>query len=143
MLVNFVATTREDRLRWRPATEDESKTRSVMDLAGECVEANRRILAYLTGTSIGPRPDNFDVFETVADVSAALIESADALAEEVAKIDGEGLMREVHTHRGPMPAALAMQFPVRNMTYHIGQINMVQLLYGDTVFHIDEEFMTL
>jgi uncharacterized damage-inducible protein DinB len=143
MMCHFVESTHEDRLRWCPATEDASKARCVMDLIGECVEANRRILCYLTGQEAPPRPTTFDDFETVADATTALNESAQALADEVRKLEGDALMQIVKTHRGEMPAALAMQFPLRNMTYHIGQINMIQLLYGDTVFHIDEEFTTL
>jgi uncharacterized damage-inducible protein DinB len=143
ILSHFVLSTREDRLRWCPATEDDSKTRSVMDLVGECVEANRRILAYIRGDQIGPRPASFDIYPTVGEAVEALHASADDLAAEIAKLGPDDLMREVQTHRGPMPAALAMQFPMRNMTYHMGQINMIQLLYGDTEFHINESFMTL
>lgn len=143
-ICHFVESTREDRLRWCPATEAESKCRSVMDVAGECVYANRRTLGYLQGMPPAEaRPSNFDTFATVSDLTKALVESADALAEVIRKLDAEGLAREVQTHRGPMPVALAIQFPLRNMNYHMGQINMIQMLYGDTVFHITPEFTTL
>lgn len=139
----FLRSTREDRLNWRPQTEAASETRSILEMAGECVFANRRFLAIFTGQPLPTAPPSFAVFETVDEACHALIDSAETLALEVAKLHGEGLERVVTTHRGPMPAALAMQFPVRNMTYHFGQLNLIQMLYGDTEFHINEEFVTL
>jgi len=142
-ICHFVESTREDRLRWCPSTEEKSQCRSVMDMAGECVNANERFLAYLQARTVGPRPESFDAYETVQDLKQALTASADALAEEIRGYNAEDLNRMVTTHRGVMPVSLAIQFPLRNMTYHMGQINMIQMLYGDTVFHITPEFMTL
>jgi hypothetical protein len=143
ILANFVLSTREDRLRWCPSTEPESKARSVMDLLGECVEANHRARCYLREEDPGPRPAVFDLYGDAPETIKVLKASAAELAEEIRHIPSEELMRVVQTHRGPMPIALAIQLPLRNMIYHIGQINMIQLLYGDTEFHITEEFMTL
>ncbi|AIE83954.1 hypothetical protein OP10G_0586 [Fimbriimonas ginsengisoli Gsoil 348] len=143
IMSHFVETTREDRLRWRPSTEEASQTRSVMEQLGECIFANQRFLAIFRGDEPATPPASFDSFGEVPEATALLKSSAAALAAEVRKLKGDDLMKTVQTHRGPMPAALAMQFPVRNMTYHMGQMNMIQLLYGDTAFHITEEFTTL
>ena len=32
-----------------------------------------------------------------------------------------------------------MEMPYRNMAYHAGQVNYVQMLYGDTEFHIKRD----
>jgi len=143
ILGHFVESTKEDRLRWRPATEDASKTRSALEQLGECVFANTRFRCFLRGETPPPAPESFDGFGSVREARQALESSADALAAEIRKLESGDMMREVQTHRGAMPVALAIQFPLRNMIYHMGQINMIQLLYGDAEFHIDEEFVTL
>jgi uncharacterized damage-inducible protein DinB len=143
ILAHFVESTQEDRLRWRPTAEDTSKTRSVMEQVGECIFVNQRFLAFFRGQESPPMPENHDRYPTVREATEALKAGAAELAQEVRKLEGDELMRTIKTHRGPMPAALAMQFPVRNMAYHMGQINMIQPLYGDTEFHIDEEFLSL
>jgi hypothetical protein len=143
ILATFVESTREDRLRWQPSVEENSKTRSVLEQVGECIFANRRFSAILSGQPVPTAPAVWDEFVDGADAVAKLKESAAALSMLVAKMDSEALARDYPTHRGPMPGILAIQFPVRNMTYHMGQINMIQLLYGDTEFHITDEFTTL
>jgi uncharacterized damage-inducible protein DinB len=139
----FVESTHEDKLRWKPAIDENSKTRSVLELVGECIYANRRAQHVFLGEPALPPPTEFDVFESAQDAVTQLKDSAADLADVVAKLNSEVLAREYTTHRGPMPGALVMQFPVRNMTYHMGQINMIQLLYGDAVFHTDGEFTSL
>lgn len=139
----FVESTREDRLKWRPTVDAASNTRSVLEQVGECIFANRRFSYILRGETPPAPPAEFDSFESAADATKQLRESAATLAEQMRGLSVADLAREYQTHRGPMPGALAIQFPLRNMTYHMGQINMIQLLYGDTEFHIDEEFITL
>ena len=139
----FVESTPDDKLRWRPMIDENSKTRSILEQVGECIFANIRFWHVLSGETPPAPPAEFDTFTSIHDATSQLKESARVLAELVRKMDSEALAKDYATHRGPMPGALAMQFPVRNMTYHMGQINMIQLLYGDTEFHIDEEFTTL
>ena len=139
ILSHFVENTRPDLRDWRPATEEASKTRSVMEQLNECIYANHRVLCYLRGEV----PVAQTTYESLPEANEALHAGAKELADEVRKIQSSGLGREVETHRGTMPVALAIQFPLRNMVYHMGQINMIQLLYGDATFHIDQEFTTL
>jgi len=142
ILVDFVEATKEDRLRWRPSTEEASKTRSVLEQVGACVFANVRFRCYLLGET-APAADAFEAFSSVKEAKEALESTADALAVEIRKLGSDDMMREVQTHRGPMPVALAIQIPLRDMVYHMGQINMIQLLYGDMEFHSNEKFWTL
>ena len=143
MFATFIRSTREDKLRWQPSIDNESKTRSVLEQVGECIYANVRFWHILSGQTPPVPPSEWDTFESADDAANQLVTSANQLASLVRGMDSADLAREYPTHRGPMPGALAMQFPVRNMTYHMGQVNMIQLLYGDTEFHIDEEFTTL
>jgi len=143
ILAVFVESTSEDKLRWKPAIDENSKARSVLEQVGECIYANHRARHVFLGEPPLLPPAEFDDFESAQDAVTQLKDSAKYLAEIVAKLGPEELAKEYTTHQGPMPGALVMQFPVRNMTYHMGQINMIQLLYGDAAFHIDEEFTSL
>ncbi len=139
----FLETSPIDKVRWRPAVDEKSKTNSMMEQVAKCTYANVRFRHVFLGEEALPRPATWENNLSVEEAAAELKESAKLLAEVVEKLDAAGLAKEYMTHRGPMSGALAMQFPVRNMTYHMGQINMIQLLYGDTEFHINEEFLTL
>jgi hypothetical protein len=46
---HFVATTAQDRSDWCPATDEKSRTRSVMQQISECVGVNRYTAALLRG----------------------------------------------------------------------------------------------
>ena len=37
---------------------------------------------------------------------------------------------------GQFPGSFCITVPAWNMIYHCGQVNYVQLLYGDDVFHM-------
>ena len=143
IMATFVESTPEDKLRWKPAIDENSKTRSILEQVGECIFANVRFRNIFLGETPPQPPSEFDTFSSVEEATTELKRSANLLAEVLSVMDTHALAKDYVTHRGPMPGALAMQFPVRNMTYHMGQINMIQLLYGDTAFHIDEEFTTL
>ena len=143
ILSHFVESTPEDRRKWQPKADEASDVRSILEILGECIFANRRIRCYFLGEEPPAPPANFDTFSSVAEGTEQLQDSAEAVAAEIAKLKSDDLMRMIKTHRGPLPAAVAMQLPLRNMTYHMGQINMIQLLYGDKEFHINAEFLTL
>jgi uncharacterized damage-inducible protein DinB len=143
IMAGFVESTAEDKLRWRPAVDENSKTRSVLEQVAECAFANKRFLKILTGEGVPAPPADWDVFASKEEAIEQLKSSAAELAKVVAGLDCAALARDYITHRGPMPGALVIQFPLRNMTYHMGQINMIQLLYGDADFHIGPEFTSL
>ena len=142
ILGTFVKSTPEDRLRWRPSTEAASNTRSILEQVGECIFANERFMHYLRSEAAPQPPAEWDTFASAKEAIGLLAESGRKLAAMVAQMDAEALAKTYQTHRGPMIGALLIQFPVRNMTYHMGQINFIQLLYGDKEFHTDAEFVT-
>src|SRR4051812_31387060 len=69
ILSHFVETMPEDKLRWRPATDQASQTRTAMEQVGECIYANQRFLSYLTGAEWPPMPDDWDSFGSVHDAT--------------------------------------------------------------------------
>jgi len=42
--------------------------------------------------------------------------------------------------RGTMLGKNLILMPMRNMGYHIGQLNFIQMLYGDTEFHVPKNW---
>ncbi|HET6385329.1 MAG TPA: hypothetical protein VFJ58_18200 [Armatimonadota bacterium] len=132
-LAFWVGTTREDRLNWTPSAEPDSKTRSVLEVAHECVGSNRRAAAILGGSTPpeGPPP-----FTDVVTAQQQLKESAKELADVVRGLSESDLTRTFQTGLGPMPGRLMVHLPAMNMIYHGGQVNYIQRLYGDTEFRV-------
>lgn len=130
----FVATTPADHLEWRPATCDESCTRSVLDQVRECVALNRSFAALLGGDDCKSKDRPAIVDSTSA--QEELIESARELAEMVQGLPDEALTRRFDTPHASMTGEVLIDLPCRNMAYHGGQINFVQLLLGDRDFHM-------
>ena len=55
-IADFVKSTAEDRRRWRPAVDESSRTRSAMEIVGECTFANHRFCAILRGEPLPTPP---------------------------------------------------------------------------------------
>ena len=67
-----------------------------------------------------------------------LIESSGALADAVAKGGEERLAQEYEVPFGKFTGWFLAEISLANMHYHAGQINYIQLLYGDKEFHFPE-----
>ena len=66
----------------------------------------------------------------------ALPSNDQVLADAIRALTNADLEREFTTRRGPMPGTNLIEGPMRNMHYHVGQVNLLQLLYGDGEFHV-------
>jgi hypothetical protein len=136
LVAHFLENTQEDRREWVPQVEGAAGLRCALDQVSECIHVNRMFAGILRGQeppAVGPltapRP-----FENPCDAAPLLIESAVDLAAAVRDLRDEDLHHAFMTRRGPMPGHMVIEIPYRNMAYHGGQINMLQLLYGDTEF---------
>src|SRR4051812_45602767 len=90
-LAHFVMHTAEDRLRWRPAFDENSKTRSVLEQIGECIFANERFVYYLRDETPPPAPAELDDFASAEEAASRIRESGIRLAEIVARLTAEDL----------------------------------------------------
>lgn len=133
-VAHWLATTPEDRLDWCPSTGPESCTRSAISQIGECISANRRFAAILEGKHPPAPLERYSASSEQA--QRELIESAEQLAAVVQCLPDEALTQEFPTPRGPVAGEFVIDQPNRNMAYHGGQINMIQLLLGDSEFHV-------
>ena len=136
-LTHFVESTPPEKRDWTPSVAGAVDLRSMLDMVGECIAANRMFVGILQGApppAVGPidapRP-----FSTWEEGKAQLAESAKALGDAIRSLTDADLERTFTTRRGEMPCTYLIEMAVRNMHYHTGQVNLFQLLYGDAVFH--------
>lgn len=134
-LAHFVASTPDDRLVWHPALEKSAQTRSVLEQITECIAVNRLIASILRGA------EGVTGYPEVAvangqDAQEQLVMSARELAAAIRALSPEDLTRSWAHPRGPMLGENIIMTGLRNMAYHAGQVNLIQLLYGDAEFHV-------
>jgi hypothetical protein len=137
-LAFFLEQTQADKQDWTPTVEGAEGLRSALNMVGECILVNRLIAGTLRGETPPPgRPmDAERPFTDAAEAGPMLIASAEELANAVRAMSDEDLLRAYPSRRGPMPGYILIEIPFRNMHYHGGQMNMLQLCYGDTEFRV-------
>jgi hypothetical protein len=133
-LAHFVATTDPARLGWELSAEGGGHTRSILDQIAECVERNRRFAALLRGET-APAPAPALRVTDGQNAQAQLVSSAGELAVAIRAVADDALETLIQTPRGGAPVKNLMLAAYRNMAYHAGQINLVQILAGDAEFH--------
>jgi hypothetical protein len=136
-LAHFLETTATDKRDWLPELGSAAGLRSPNQMVGECVLVNRLFAKILRGEAVqsfGGINDEI-AFIDLADAQQQLISSAEELATVIRGWSDEQLAKDYTLRRGVFSGFDAIEFPYRNMQYHTGQINYVQLLYGDATFH--------
>lgn len=111
--------------RLRPA-------RSVLDQASECVACNRMIAGLLGGEHSIESVKITDA----GTAEAELRKSAAEVAAAIRALPEEALTRNYQMSSMTLSGEVLIDMPYRNMTYHGGQINLIQLLLGDKEFHM-------
>src|SRR5262245_61595814 len=125
-LAHFVATTPADKLDWCPCLDDKSCTRSVLDQISECVACNRCITLLLSGGENPVSPG-----KPITDAQTAqeeLLQSAEELAAILRVMPDEALEKSFTMPSMTLTGEVLIDIPTRNMSYHGGQINFLQLL---------------
>lgn len=136
-LAHFIETTSPEQRTWKPQVTGSAPTRSVLEQASECIAVNRNFAALLRGEQVEV-PTGGAVGKELLDLEEArteLIESSRELAAAVRALDEEALDRRFAHWRGPVPGKSLVMGAFRNMAYHAGQINLIQILGGDAAFH--------
>jgi hypothetical protein len=138
-LHDAVAKMPEDRISWHPETEG-SKGRDALDQALECAFLNEWVAqGYRTGQM---PPINWDEYKSAtdarrnkADCLTWLKSSTDALASAIAAFPadkiGDATIDPVHDGKATTWADFAVDLFLWNTVYHEGQVNYIQVLYGD------------
>lgn len=132
-LAYWLEKTREDKVSWAPNMDGSTNTRCALELATECVNVNKMMAALFSGNAPSQQPLTFSTTEECA---AALRTSGKELGDVVRKMTPNDVAKTYETPMGPIPGQMLLQIALGNTQYHGGQINMIQLLYGDPKFHI-------
>ena len=138
LLAFWLGTVPEDKRSWTPEVPGAAGLRTVLEMVAECAAANR----FFAGLLRRETPQGFNPFEVKANYATLeaaqqdLISSATECAAAVRALGDEDLVAEFTLRRGAMKGYQVIEFPYRNMAYHSGQLNYVQLLYGDAEFHL-------
>ena len=137
-LAHFIATTPTDKQQWQPQMEGSAPTRSALEQAEECVTVNRRIAALLRGETPpapGPGASSFTI-TTAEEAKTLLAESAVEVSAAIRALNEEGMAKTYVLPRGEFVGENLIMLPLRNMIYHMGQVNLIQMLCGDPEFHL-------
>ena len=121
-------------LNWSQAAPNSEPTRMVLELVGECVNANRMFAALLRGES-PEKPADLNL--TLETAQQEIIASSNELAAAIGYMNEEDFEKDfIHPVRGPLKGKILAMGAYRNMAYHSGQINFIQILNGDHEFHV-------
>jgi hypothetical protein len=107
----------------------------------ECIQVNRSLARILSGEE--PTPPNFEEgadFAPAEDAVRDLKASAKEFADVVRNLDEGALDRTYKTMMGELTGAQLLEIGHGNLMYHAGQVNYIQMTYGDTEFRIPPEF---
>jgi hypothetical protein len=131
---HFIRSTHQDRLDWRPEIEESTHIRTIIEQVSECITVNRSIAALLRGETAGTvGTTNLSGGEAACE---QLAQSAAELAAAIRGLSATDLDRTYEHPRGAVVGKNLIIMPMRNMGYHIGQLNLIQMLYGDAEFHV-------
>jgi len=132
----------EDKLNWKPA----ETSRSALDQLQECAQAVQMFIAMVKDHKAPDfSPELYEKakevrkqWDTVDKCEKVFWENTNAFIAAIRDVRDEDLGIQITIPFGKgWVATLAevMNFHVWNLTYHVGQINYIQTLYGDMDMH--------
>jgi hypothetical protein len=121
---------------WVPAGQGRSVLAQVRELAlsGDWVRTILETRAWPEGASHGTSMADASMASALAEARAG----TERLCRAIADFPDADLEKEVRLHFGTgvsMPMADVLELHRWNLIYHLGQINQIQLLYGDPIMH--------
>ena len=136
-LAHFISTTDPEKLNYKPEIPGSMGTRSALQQVSECVQVNFGMAKLFRGETLthptGGAPEI--EFADTAAAQKALLESAAEFAAAIREMDESALEKTYYHPRGEILGLNMIIMPLRNMSYHAGQINLIQMLNGDAEFH--------
>jgi hypothetical protein len=115
--------------------------RPPLEFTAECIGFNSFVAKIVSGVEFARRtPEEREAFfksiDTFDKAKAGLEDSVNELVGALSALDDEGLAKEVATPWGATMTAFALAHTAAShMSYHDGQINYIQALYGDGEIH--------
>ena len=115
--------------------------RNPLHFSAECIGFNSLVAGALAGKSSAmPSQEHRDAFfasiDSLEKAQAGLKRSADEIVTAIEGVDEAKLTAEATAPWGqPMPLYMLVYIAADHMTYHDGQANYIQTLYGDAEVH--------
>ena len=135
-LAYYLETTAPDRLNWQPQLPGSAPTRSALEQVAECIAVNRAFAALLRGDANVPSLAD-ELTPTSPTEARARLQASCAELAAVIRASHDSLFESLFpTRRGQRTGKGLMVGAYRNMAYHSGQINLLQILAGDGEFHV-------
>ncbi|MER3403162.1 MAG: hypothetical protein C4336_05105 [Armatimonadota bacterium] len=136
-LLRYAQAVPAERLSWRPSEQ----ARSVLEILQECAVMPLGIVEHLRDRPQAPR-DISGYFAQMAQLDAyekcaqALKANTETLIEAMRAVPESDLNQQVMMPWGLSYSLAQLMFlHYWNLTYHLGQVAYIQLLYGDTNFY--------
>lgn len=129
-----------DRWSWKPMEEG----RTVVDQVMECAQAadwftrilTTRDAAFFTAEFIGAEREARAAATDLDAAEALLNHNSEAMFQAFRALEGQDMSETVEIMPGWNDSLANVMFmPLRNLWYHIGQVNYIQTLYGDREMH--------
>lgn len=117
------------------------KAKTAKEITLECAGLNRMLVAMIDGVEAKhPSPEDrkawYASFTDPEKVKAEFKGSFDQLIAKLGELEPAALDRVITAPWGqPMPLGDMLMLGVNHTTYHDGQLNYIQALYGDDKFH--------
>jgi hypothetical protein len=112
-----------------------ANVRSVADICYETLLINQRLARRIRGEEVGPMP-GFPPCPEELRTREAMANAMVASVEELLEAVGGDPEREIVMPNGDRETAYSLaEFASSHMYYHLGQVNFVQVQYGDRTFH--------
>ncbi len=134
----FLKSTHTERLSWRPSWPGSAETRSILELTAECIAVNHAFAAIMRGSEGSMKPGLIP--GSAEEACSQLHASVDDLAAAIRALSAEDLERSFKHPKAMIVGKNLILQPYRNMSYHAGQLNLMQILYGDIEFHTPDNW---
>jgi hypothetical protein len=139
-LAQGLATTPEDRINWSPAPTARTPIEVVAHVA-TVISTFHQVMMGAPFPDI--KMDNFDAilrrqeapYKTRESVVSLFEKNREAYAEWLGQLAPESLATEVEFPFGKVPMTAAMDMLNDHIVNHIGQLDYIQTIYGDRVWH--------
>ena len=136
ILAFTIQNTPADRLTWKAKAEGQTtEGRNILDMAQECIGLNAKFAAHFSGHPMEPPT------VTTENVVELLIASGKFTADVVRQVTPDQLAAKYDLGWAQLSGDLMVRILIMHPSYHNGQANFIQTLYGDMEFHLPPGFM--
>ena len=139
-LLRALAATPDDRLKWSPS----ETSRTPLQLVAHCANSTKWLRSSFAGEAMPQlstaefdkiHRENDEPFTSREAVLEYLEEQSELFLEWLGNLSADQLAMNWQSPFGEVPLVVAITFPGRHMDGHLSQLEYLQTIYGDRVWH--------